>query len=175
MGYSEKRGESMKRLIPVVNKLDKIIAYKNFEDLNNNDTWRIAALWLENKRGDVLIAQRKFDKRIQPGKWGPAAAGTVEKGESYESNIYKEAQEEIGLSGITFKKTSKIFTKSPLGWRFFQGFVAVTNWPITNFRIQESEVEQIAYVPKKLLLEDISRTPSKYVAEANKFIDLFDL
>ena len=27
-----------------------------------------------------------------PGKWGPAVAGTVEEGESYEENIIKEAE-----------------------------------------------------------------------------------
>ncbi len=30
--------------------------------------------------------------------WGSAVAGTVEKGEDYESNIYKETEEEIGLA-----------------------------------------------------------------------------
>ena len=57
----------------------------------------------------VLIVERQtaFDKKYDPGKWGPSAAGTVEEGETYQSNIIKELQEEIGLE--TFLKANAIY------------------------------------------------------------------
>ena len=38
---------------------------------------------------------------MRPEVWGPAVSGTNEEGETYDSNIIKEAQEEIGLTGYT--------------------------------------------------------------------------
>ena len=59
--------------------------------------YRVSGLWLRNSRGEVLLARRALTKTHYPGRWGPAVAGTVEEGESYEQNIVKEAEEELGL------------------------------------------------------------------------------
>lgn len=91
----------MKLPTVIVNENDEIIGHKLREEVDpKNDIYRVSALWVTNSAGDVLIAQRKLTKKHAPGKWEPAVAGTVEKGETDESNIYKEAQEEIGLSGF---------------------------------------------------------------------------
>ena len=50
----------------------------------------------------MLIAPRVLTNDKDPGKWGPAAGGTLEISETYESNAYKEAEEEIGLTGVEF-------------------------------------------------------------------------
>lgn len=79
--------------IPIVNEQDEIIGYKDRKDRNTVDITRITGLWLWNEKGEVLLAQRALSKDINPGLWGPAVAGTVEEGETYESNIIKEAEE----------------------------------------------------------------------------------
>ena len=68
----------------------------------------MSSLWVMNSKGEVLLAQRVFDKKHDPGKWGPAVAGTVEKGEDYDSNMLKEAGEEVGLKDFEFKKLQKL-------------------------------------------------------------------
>lgn len=85
-------------LIPIVNLDDEIIGYKPRKDITLQDVYRVSALWIENSQGEILLAQRGFLKSVDPGKWGAAVAGTVEKDESYEENILKEMQEELGLS-----------------------------------------------------------------------------
>ncbi len=87
-----------KQKVIIVDENDKIIGYKERNDRNQNDIIRIAGIWIENEKGEVLIAQRSFRKVNNPGKLGPAAAGTLEVGETYESNILKEVEEEIGIS-----------------------------------------------------------------------------
>jgi len=88
----------------VVDENDQLIGYKERSKIDfKKDIYRIGALWLTDGTGQILIAQRKLTKDKDPGKWGPAAAGTVEKSETYESNAYKEAQEEIGLVGVKFE------------------------------------------------------------------------
>ena len=83
----------MPSLITIVNEEDEIIGHKDRTSLDHEtDIYRVAALWLTNSTGEVLIAQRALSKESSPGKWGPAAAGTVEEGETYESNIVKEVE-----------------------------------------------------------------------------------
>ena len=91
----------------IVNENDEIIGYKGKGTLEKSDIYRVSALWIQNSKGDILLAQRKLTKKHSPGKWGPAVAGTNDEGESYESNIIKETEEEIGLKGYGFKKRDK--------------------------------------------------------------------
>lgn len=72
-----------------------------------------------------MLAQRSFKKDTNPGKWGPAVAGTVEHGESYIENVTKETAEEIGVKLKTFKPLKKIFDDGPYGPYFVQWFTAV--------------------------------------------------
>ena len=89
----------MTLMYQIVNENDEIIDYKPRNEIDyKKDYYRIGCLWLTNSKGEVLLAQRLLTKDKDPGMWGPSAAGTLEKGESYESNIYKEAEEELGLS-----------------------------------------------------------------------------
>lgn len=81
----------------IVNEQDEEIGVKHRHDITSDDIYRVSALWIENSHGDVLMSQRGFMKRNNPGKWSAAVAGTIDEGESYSENIYKEAEEEIGL------------------------------------------------------------------------------
>ena len=92
--------------IPIVNEQEEIIGYKERDDRNDKDIIRITGLWVTNKERNILLARRSFNKKHHPGVWGPAVSGTVEEGETYESNIIKEAEEEIGLTG--FKPISRV-------------------------------------------------------------------
>jgi isopentenyldiphosphate isomerase len=56
--------------IPVVNEKDEIIGHKDRADVDPSvDIVRSASLWITNRNGDILLAQRKFTKRNNPGKW----------------------------------------------------------------------------------------------------------
>lgn len=87
-------------LIPIVDEEDNIIDYKERKKLDLKDIYRVSALWIENSKGEILLAQRSFNKKHHPGLWGPAVAGTVEKGESYEENISHEIEEELGIKEV---------------------------------------------------------------------------
>lgn len=62
--------------IIIVNENDEIIGHKARGTLEQLDIYRVSALWIKNSQGDILLAQRKFTKKHDPGKWGPAVAGT---------------------------------------------------------------------------------------------------
>ena len=125
-------------IIPIVNEQDEIIGYKDRKNRNIDDIVRATCLWVSDKNDNILLAQRAFSKEHDPGLWGPSAGGTVEEGETYELNILKEAEEEIGLIGFDFIKGPKI--------RVPWGFVCIFNIVVNNdfdFIKQNNEVEQI--------------------------------
>ncbi len=92
--------------IVLVNERDEVIGYRQRGNRSLGFV-RVSALWITNSKEETLIAQRAFT-RSAAGLWGPSAAGTLEKGETYLSNIIKEAEEEIGLKGIQPRKGPKL-------------------------------------------------------------------
>ncbi len=86
--------------IPIVNEQDEILYYKEREESTRDEIRRIVSLYVFNENKEVLIAKRHPSKTIDPNCWGPAVSGTVEEGETYDSNVTKEAEEEIGLTNI---------------------------------------------------------------------------
>ena len=93
--------------IPIVDENDNIIGYKDREHKRSEDIFRITHVWIFNKKNQFLIAKRHHSKKVSPNKWSPAVAGTVEEGESYESNARKEAEEELGLKNLNLKPLFK--------------------------------------------------------------------
>ena len=59
--------------IIIVDENDNIIGHKKRGTLDKKDIYRVSALWIQNPKGDILLAQRKFTKKHHPGRWGPAA------------------------------------------------------------------------------------------------------
>jgi len=96
-----------KEKIFIVNEQDEVIGYKERNLITRDDIYRVAGLWITNSRGDILLARRAFSKTHDPGKWGPAVSGTIAANETYEENIIKEAEEELGLTGLNLIPGSK--------------------------------------------------------------------
>ncbi len=161
-----------KRRLTVVNQNDEIIDYKFDEDLLSTDIYRVSALWLTNSKGETLLAQRAFSKSHDPGKWGPAVAGTVEEGETYKQNIVKEIEEEIGLTGIKLKLGPKLERKAKYHY-FVQWFFATVDKSAESFKIQKSEVERVKWFSKKELINELKENPEKFLSSTKEYVKLF--
>lgn len=158
--------------IPIVNFKDEIIAHKDRSEIDYmNDIFRTASLWITNRNGDVLLAQRKFDKKVDPGKWAEAVGGTVENDDSYLETIVREAEEELGLKGIEIKVGPKQFITTPCKY-FAQWFTACIDKPISEFEYQEEEVEQIAWTPINQLNDELQTDSEKYIEALPKIMEL---
>lgn len=150
-------------MIPVVDRQDQVIGYKERSEIDGNvDIFRVSALWVINSMNEVLIAQRKLTKAVSPGVWGPSVAGTVEEGETYESNIYKEAEEEIGVASVTFEQGQKLFFEQPR-MHFVQLYIAHLDRDISGFTPQEEEVETLEWKAYDDLVKDVDANPDKYI------------
>jgi isopentenyldiphosphate isomerase len=163
----------MKPKIQIVDESDNIIGHKDRGEVDyQKDIYRVAALWLTNSKDEVLIAQRKLTKDKDPGKWGPAVAGTVDEGETYDSNIYKEAEEEIGLTGAKFDLGPKQRVRQPRNY-WCQWYTVSLDKNVGDFHIQEDEVERIAWVPMSWLVSDVKANPKKYIPIMPELVGMF--
>ena len=158
--------------IIVVNEKDEIIGYKDRDDRNETDIIRVSALILLNSKNQTLIARRALNKILDSGKWGPAAAGTLEEGESYLSNIIKEAQEEIGFKAskkdLSFGLKKFVETSHKY---FLQIFITETNLPLQNFRIYRKEVSEIRWVQVPELIAWFKKKPKNFTASFSTVAD----
>lgn len=157
--------------IPIVNEQDEVIKNIDVSERQKGDISRVASLWVTNEKGEILLTQRSFSRLKYPGKWGPAVAGTVEEGETYEENIIKEAKEEIGLVNIT-PKTEQKYRRSTSYEYFIQWFsVTVDNkYPFVK---QDSEVAQIKWFTKDEILKLFKENPDSFSPTFGSIIKYF--
>ncbi|MDX2776614.1 NUDIX domain-containing protein [Streptomyces caniscabiei] len=160
-------------IIPVVNEKDENIGYKERADIDPaTDIVRSASLWITNPNGDILLAQRKFTKRSNPGKWSEAVGGTVEGDDDYESTMLREAEEEIGISVTKYAIGPKQYVDSPTKY-FVQWYTTVIDAPIEAFKVQEEELEQLAWISEAQFVKELKDTPEKYIDEMQDIARLF--
>lgn len=155
-------------LITIVDEEDNVIGFKDRESITSSDIYRSTGLWVTSPEGKILLAKRSLEKKKHPGLWGPAVAGTVEHGETYESNIVKEAEEELGLVGITpkfwFKKKVNGTHQRLSAW-----FTAVVEEDVV-LRLNQIEVAETKWVTKEDLVQDANEHPEKYIESFRNWV-----
>jgi isopentenyl-diphosphate delta-isomerase len=159
--------------IVIVNENDEIIGSKERDAIVKGDIYRVSALWITNSAGQILLAQRAYNKKHNPGKWGPAVAGTVEVGEDYDDNIIKEAEEELGLKNINPKKVTKVRRRGEHDY-FCQIYSAVVDKNLDEFKIQKSEVENIKWMSREELAASMENDPENYLESLKKYWVIFE-
>lgn len=157
--------------IQIVDDHDQLIGVKERTEVDyKTDIYRVSALWLTNSKGQTLLAKRAAVKDKDPNKWGPAVAGTIDEGETYDVNIYKEAEEEIGLTGVQFEKGPKILIKHPRTY-FCQWYFVTLDRDVDSFVMQEDEVDELAWVEIEQLKQGLQSNPDKYVPAMPQIVD----
>lgn len=161
--------------IILVDSKDAILGSKERDEIAPGDIYRVSALWLTNSVGEVLMAQRAFTKKKDPGVWGPAVAGTVEDGESYDENMVKETFEELGLE-ITIndlQKGPKFFVNSKSHDYFTQWYLYSTDKPAEDFTIPPEEVAQVRWFQPNELKERMRTHPEEFTYAAPQWSPYF--
>lgn len=160
-------------LITIVDERDCVIGAKLRDECTHADIFRISGLWLTNSKGLIMLAQRTWNKKSLPGLWGSAAAGTVAEGESYQENIYREATEEIGLSGVKFQLGPKIFFDSGERRAFYTWYTVVLDRALDGYFLQPEEVERVLWFSPGDLRAQLNQNPEKFVPVAGMWPQLF--
>lgn len=159
--------------IPIVNTNDEIIGYKERSEVDYSvDIFRTASLWITNSNGDVLLAQRKWDKKVDPGKWAEAVGGTVEGDDSYEDTVIREAAEELGLENVAVHIGPKQYIDGSAQY-FVQWYTATVDIATDVLKIQQEEVETVVWVPLSQLQQELDEMPEKYIPAMRDIVQLF--
>ncbi len=160
----------MAEIIPIVDKHDEIIGYKDRQSLAPGDIFRVAALWITNSKGQILLAKRLATKKVHPNMWGPAAAGTVDKDESYLENVIRETAEEIGLENIKPQIGPKRFIDGQHPY-FLHYFLLTLDNDLEQFNVDSSEVAEIKWFDKQELLKMIAEKPDSFLPTTPLWIE----
>lgn len=149
-------------LLDQVDKNDNVIGtvWRSDAHGNPNLMHREVGVCVFNHNSEVLLAQRAFSKKNDPGAWMMAAAGHPISGEEPLDAIKKEIKEELGLSinpifygkNLLTHKHGKKKTERRWFWLYY---VILDNYP--ELRLQESEVNDIAWVK----VRDLEKFASK--------------
>lgn len=158
--------------IIIVDKKDKVIGAKERNNLDyKKDIYRVSALWITNSKGQILLARRAYSKKQNPGKWGPAVAGTNDEGETYNSNIIKEADEELGLKNINPKKWKKELAKGKYK-HYTQWFILNLDINLKDLRINKEEVAEVRWFDKQEIIKIINTNSDEVLEGIKRIINL---
>lgn len=164
--------DQVKPKIVIVDGNDREIGFKFRGDLDKADIYRVSALWIKNSKGEILLARRHHTKKHHPNMWGPAVAGTVDEGETYEVNIIKEAKEELWLVDIKPEFGPKTETKD--GYHHFtQWYILHLDKDVNEFKIQEDEVEEVKWFTLDELEKELRNNPGDFLPSMEKYFILF--
>jgi isopentenyl-diphosphate Delta-isomerase len=121
------------------------------------------------------MTQCKWTKHNDPGKWMAAVSGTIEEGEDYDENIAHEAEEEIGLTDLKFRKGFKEFIDDGKHKFFAQWYFAEVDKDRVTIKIQEEEVEGYKWVPREELVKEVDSNPDKFVPSLKNSLNLLGI
>ena len=110
----------------------------------------VVHIWLVNPKGEFLVQQRKQTLAWQPGIWA-VTGGSALVGEDAFSACKREAYEELGFT-VT-QENAELFMVQKRKNSFCHIYLVHTDVEIKNLTLQESEVEQVAWVSAENLQE----------------------
>lgn len=159
-----------KEYTQIVDGNDKVVGKKLRSEITKDDIYRVSSLWVFNQNREMLIAQRPVWKKNDPGKWTESAVGTLEGGETYQSNLVKEAKEELGLdlneNELIF--IGKEFFESPKNKLFGAMYaVILSNTPKLDLNIHE--VPNVEWISDDKIKGELSEVDNRFVDGFDKF------
>ncbi len=149
--------------IPIVNEQDEILYYKERGETTPDEIRRIVSLYVFNEKNEVLIAKRHPSKIIDPDLWGPAVAGTVDEGYTYDETVVKEAEEEIGLTNIQPLFLKKTFYEIGHTRRWCARYYVKINPEERELLLEEDEVSEIKWISLGDLETWLNQKPQDFV------------
>lgn len=142
----------------------------------DKDIYKIVYLWIITNE-KILIQQRSFNKKSNPGLWDCAVAGHVLSGENSVNAILREAKEELNLDLI---ENDLKLIYSNVGYddkyQFHDVFIIKKEIDVNKITIQKEEVECIKLVTVKELKNIIdSNFFAKYFHNLCVFNKIFEM
>jgi isopentenyl-diphosphate delta-isomerase type 1 len=136
-------------LITFVDENDNVIgAGTKLEAREKGIRFRIVRVFLFNSQGHLLMQRRAMHLKSHPGRWDQSVGGHVDEGETYLQAAVREAEEEIGVTGLILREEFKHFANDLDGAevkrRFNMLYSAVYDGDVTPNPEEVAEVKWVA-------------------------------
>lgn len=135
-------------LIDIYDENNKYLGYAlDRNEVHSKNLWHHhVSAWIMNYDGKVLLQQRTFNKKKNPGKWSKTG-GHVDVNETCKDAIKREVYEEIGLNVNDDEIINiEIFkSNNPNEHYFSYGYIFLTNLSENAFKLQKEEVNAVKY------------------------------
>jgi len=156
----------------LVDKDDKEIGSKKLDAVDKYDIVRVSALWITNRKGEVLLAKRPFNKRRDPNRWGPSVACVLENGQTYLGAIKNATKKEIGLEGFVTIEGKKLLVT---GYNNFycQLFSSQQDLDIKTFKLNKEEVAEVRWFSRAEIEVELQANPYHFVQAFDKYFSLY--
>ena len=158
----------MEERVVVVDREDNIIGDVARSQVAPETYYRISSLIVFNEKGYVLLGKRAATKAKNPDKWSPLVNGTNATGETYESNIEKEAMEEIGYSLNKYWTIETIRVEENFNYfvRYFGTIITDTS----NLVLDPNEISEMKWFTVSELEEELNRNAESFVPKFKEYI-----
>jgi isopentenyldiphosphate isomerase len=84
-----------------------------------------------NKKGELFLQKRPLFKDCQPGKWDTAVGGHIDYGESFQTALFREIEEELGITIISPKLIKEYIWRTERESEYVYVNIALYNDTIT--------------------------------------------
>ena len=150
-------------IFAVVDENDEVIGYQPRSEVHRLGLrHRAVHIWVYSSRGELLLQQRSTRKECFPGLWDSAAAGHVDRGESYDACAVRELQEELGLvPDAPPEKLFKLTACAETGWEFCWVYRCISDGP---FQLAPEEIDDVTWFPLNELARQLHATPNIFAS-----------
>ena len=128
---------------------------KPISEIHKNGDWHNTIhAWLINSKNEILIQRRSRDKVNFPNCWDVTVGGHISSGENTINGAIREIKEEVGVDVAPDElemigKTSHevvLANGTYLDNEKVTVYVVKNNFDISQFKIQEEEVEEVRWI-----------------------------
>jgi len=133
----------------------------------------VAVLWLINERGEILMARHAAHMSTDAGVWGPSVSGKVDKGETFNTAVLREAYEELGLAATEISPIflhKETYTDHSDGRKreFGLFYSTVPSNIIKRLRLEANEVSEVKWFKKSELKQLADEQSNSLIASTAK-------
>jgi isopentenyldiphosphate isomerase len=128
-------------VIDVVDDADHVVGtIRRDEALTSSVGFRVAHVFIFNRRGHLLLQRLAPERERHPLRWGSSVAGYLFSGESYEEAARRRVQQELGIDALALAPVGVTSMHDTAARKFIGLFTASHDGPFTPLSSQIAEL-----------------------------------
>ena len=155
----------MSERIIFVDKDDSLIGVGTREEAWEKGMYlRIVRVILRDENGRILSQYRSPEKKSYPNTWTDSASGHVDEGDTYDTAVMRELQEELGVA-VDLKPIGKFTSEDIVDNKNINEINAIYEGRVNSsleFNLQKSEVSKIKWYELEELVQEMKDTPHSF-------------